>query len=348
MPSENSAPRRTGRLIATEEAFLTQSWLDAMAGLSPDGPSAGDLRFLGLLKQIPMWHDGLFDWNKRLADMDASGLDMHVLSVASPGVQTFDPQVGAQLATAMNDTAAEMIARYPTRFAALGAIAPQNPEASAREIERIARDLRFGGLIINSHTNDEFLDRQHYEPVLAAAVAHKMPIYLHPRGPAPSMMKPFIEYGLMAATWGFAADAGLHAMRLIMSGTFDRHPDLTIVLGHLGEAIPFFLDRIDFTYDTALRTGKSKEMGFVELKKKPSQYFRDNFYITTSGMGFPDVIDYCIKVMGSERMMFAVDYPYHDTEHAVDFMRSTTIDDQDWHNIAHATAERVFNIAPAA
>ena len=261
------------RRITVEEAFITPAILDGWKAVLngknvEPGFAAMGKCLLGPTGK-PLF-DRLLDLGAaRVAHKDSVGIDMQVLSLTAPCVQVFDPAQGTKLAAESNDVLAEAVKAYPTRFAGLTAVAPQDPRAASREIERGAKVLGMHGVIVNSHTNGEYLDLPKYWPILEAAEALDMPIYLHPREPGPAMVAPFLDYGLYFATWGFSAEAGLHAMRLIMSGTPDRFPRLRIVLGHLGEGIPYYLPRIDNRYALQVRLGAT-----AKLPKKPSEYFK--------------------------------------------------------------------------
>ena len=229
------------RRIAVEEAFVTpeimKEWHVVLAGrnVEPGFAKMGET-ILAATPGNKLMDDRLLDIGaKRIAHMDSIGIDMQILSLTSPGVQVFEASLATRLAAASNDALAEAVRAYPTRFAGLAAIAPQDPTAAAREIERAAQELKLNGLIVNSHTMGEYLDAEKFWPILEAAQALDMPIYLHPREPAASWVAPYLDYGLWFAGWGFAAETGLHALRLILSGTFDRYPKLKIVLGHMGE-----------------------------------------------------------------------------------------------------------------
>jgi len=195
--------------------------------------------------------------------------------------------------------------------------------------------------MINSHTRGHYLDEPQFEPILTAAEAHVAPIYLHPR--FPGVLGPYDAHGLQGAIWGYQAEAGLHAMRLIFSGVFDRHPGLTIVLGHLGEGIPYWLKRVDNRHAFATRVpGAAGEMPRLELT--PSEYFRRNFAITTSGMGDPAVLDLALDAVGEDNIMFAIDAPYEDSARAIGFLRTAPLTDAQRVKVSHGTAERVFNL----
>ena len=337
----------TIRRIAVEEAFVTPEimaqWHVVLAGLDvePGFAKMGE----SILAQTPAneaLDNRLLDiGHGRIAHMDSIGVDMHVLSLTSPGVQVFEAALATRLAAASNDALAGAVRAHPTRLAGLAAIAPQDPAAAAREIERAARTLGLCGVIINSHTMGEYLDAPKYRPILEAAQAFDMPIYLHPREPAPSMVTPYLDYGLYFAGWGFAAETGLHAMRLIMSGTFERFPTLRIVLGHMGEGVPFWLQRIDNRYLLQVKIGAVEK-----LRKLPSQYFLDNFVITTAGVTSMPALRLCLDVLGVERILFAADFPYEDDAEAVRFMDNATVTEDERKQIYETNAQRVIKLKP--
>lgn len=281
--------------------------------------------------------DQLCDLDKgRIEEMDRCNIDMQVLSLVSPGVQVFDTATAVKLAREYNDRLAEAVKGHSKRYVGLACIAPQDPRAAADELERAVNTLGLKGAIINSHTKGEYLDDKKYWVIFERAQKLNVPLYLHPRGPSPDMMKPFIGYPMLdSAMWGFSAEAGLHALRLILSGLFDEFPKLKLVLGHLGETIPFVLARIDNRWSIADFPKK--------LKKLPGQYFRDNFLVTTSGMNEePATLIGAISILGADNILFAADYPMENAEHAVNFIDNIAIRDQDKEKICHLNAERVF------
>lgn len=332
------------RRIAVEEAFITADILagwrkvlassDVEPGFAKLGgsllkPSKGTDIFLAKLMDVGAG---------RIAHMDNIGMDVEVLSLTSPGVQIFAADMATRLAAESNDALAAAIKANPTRLAGLAAVAPQDPQAAAREIER-GKNLGLSGVIINSHTRSEYLDLPKYRPILEAAEALDMPIYLHPREPGPSMVTPYLDYGLYFATWGFSAETGLHAMRLIMSGAFDRHPKLRIVLGHMGEGIPYWLKRIDNRYALQVKIGATEK-----LPKRPSEYFLENFYITTAGVTDMAVLKLGLDELGDDRIMFAADYPYEDDAEAVQFMDGADVSEEQRLKIYETNALRIFKL----
>jgi 2,3-dihydroxybenzoate decarboxylase len=331
------------RRIAVEEAFVTAdvvtAWKDALS--RPD-VEPGFARLGGIMMSAagkPLVDRLLEIGSQRLARMDAAGIDMQVLALTAPGVQVLETGLATRLAAQSNDLLAEAIKAHPARFSGLAAVAPQDPAAAAREIERAAMHLGLRGVIINSHTKGEHLDLPKFRPILEAAEAFDLPIYLHPREPSPAMVTPYLDYGLYFATWGFSAESGLHALRLIMSGTFERHPRLKFILGHMGEAIPFWLQRIDNRYAAQVRVGATRR-----LQKRPSEFFLDNFVITTSGVMSMPALRLSLDVLGAERILFAVDYPYENDVEAARFMDVADITEDERRQIYSGNAERIFKL----
>jgi 5-carboxyvanillate decarboxylase len=338
------------RCIAVEEAFLTQgladAWYEILGG--PDAEPGFRLMGGSILAKSPMTatvHSRLVDLGPaRIAQMDNDGIDVAVLSLTSPGVQVVaDVARARELAAVSNDELAAAVRAYPTRYAGLAAVAPQHPETAAREIERARQKLGLVGLLINSHTQGHYLDEPQFEPILASAQAQMMPLYLHPREPAPAMLEAYRPHGLYFAHWGFAMETSLHAMRLIVSGTFDRFPKLKIILGHMGEGLPFWLQRIDNRHALQVKLGDAKP-----LERKPSEYFLDNFVITTAGVTSAPALRLSIDVLGAERVMFAADYPYENAREAVDFIEHVELDEETRAHIAYRNAERLFGLSPTA
>jgi len=340
---QNQKPSQKYRLIATEEAFSIPEQTDEfrrVASLSYSNPDLDMWRsFLAPASDAPPLLRRLLDLDEeRIQIMDECGVDMHILSLTSPGVQMFNADTAAHLASLANDRLAEAIKKHPTRFTGLASFAPQDPQTAASEIDRAINKLKLNGLVVNSHTNGEYLDDRKYWPIFEAATAADAAIYIHPRNmPDPCSFMTRADVDLSGALWGFQMETGLHAMRLIVSGVFDQFPNLKIVLGHMGEALPYWLYRIDYMYQAYTR-------GQGKLKKTPSQYVKDNFLITTSGMNAHPVLKYCHEVLGPDRIMFAIDYPYQESMEAANFMNSAPLPAADCEKIGHGNAERVFHI----
>ena len=330
------------RLIATEEAFATPEYIDAFLAVASTSQSAG-VRYAAHMIAHQQTAQRLCDVELRLADMAAGGIATHLMSLVSPGVQIFEPDRASALAMKINDEMASLIRRHPNKLAGLAAIAPQAPAEAAAEIDRAINVLGLSGVIINSHTNGEFLDDAKFEPILAAAQQHHAPIYIHPTFPPDGMIKPFDRYEIHGALWGFAAECGLHAVRMVLGGVFDRFPDLQVVLGHMGEGLPYFLFRLDNIYQM-LMSQTAPPPGMLALKRKPSEYIKTNMHITTSGMFWPDLLDFAIKAVGPEHILFAVDYPFESSRAASDFIVKAPISAEDKTRITSGNAERLFRI----
>ena len=335
------------RRIATEEAFSVPEVYEALrlwaAVADPAEPDQDfwDFVFTQDTPGLQRVRRQLLDLDgERLEIMDANGVDVHLLSLTAPGVQTFPPDQAVALARLANDRLAAVIARHPGRFAGLAAVAPQAPKAAAKEISRAVTELRLNGVIINSHTGSEYLDEEKFWPILEAAEALGAPIYIHPRSPAVQLAAAFKKYGLETGIWGFAADTGLHGLRLICSGVFDVFPKLKIVLGHLGEGLPYWMYRIDYMHPVHASYNTRPALSLT-----PSEYLKRNFAITTSGMNWAPVLRFCLEAVGADNIMFAIDYPYQVTEGAVRFLDEAEISDEDKRKIYHLNAERIFGIA---
>jgi 2,3-dihydroxybenzoate decarboxylase len=219
----------------------------------------------------------------------------------------------------------------------LATLATQVPLQAAEELHRAVVKLGLKGGIFFSHIKGEYLDDEKYWPIFEAASDLDVPLYLHPRGPSPGMAEPYLKYPVLAgATLGYAAEAGLHAMRLICSGVFDRYPNLKIILGHMGEALPYWLWRIDKHWDK-VPIGK-------ELRKRPGQYIKDSFFITTSGMFYTPAFMCAYLALGADKILFAVDYPFESIDAASSFAESLPISDADREKICCGNAEKLFKL----
>jgi len=313
--------------IATEEAWATRDQIKLYRKLLADGYDDPGYRSLwGFYLDSPSERarfiiDRLQDLGpNRIADMDASGIDMQVLMLTSPGVQVFDA------ATAN----------------ALAAAAPQDPKAAAREIDRAVGKLGLKGVILNSHTMGERLDDTKFWDIFAAAEAHDVPIYLHPNSPPRDMIQPYLEKGLDGAVFGFQAETGLHMLRIIVSGAFDEFPKLKFGIGHCGEALPFWLYRIDYMHGAATRANRHPHMR--KLKRTPGEYLRENVYVTNSGVGWEPAIMLCHQVMGPDHTLYAMDYPYQFLPAEVAVSDNLPLSASDKKKYFQTNAEKLFGI----
>jgi 5-carboxyvanillate decarboxylase len=302
--------------IATEEAFAMQEQIDVYLRMVRDGTADKGMKSLwGFYATSPSERatqiiDRLLDVGEgRIAHMDETGIDKAVLALTSPGVQPLHDLAEAKaIATRANDFLAGQVARYPTRFIGMTTVAPQDPAWSAAEIRRGATELGFKGVQINSHTQGEYLDDPKFDPIFRALVENGQPLYIHPATPPDAMIDPFLESGLDGAVFGFGVDTGLHLLRLITIGIFDRYPDLQIMVGHAGEALPYWAYRLDYMHQAGVRAARYERM--KPLRKTIVEYLRSNVLITTSGMAWAPAIRFLIDNIGEDRIMYAMDYPY--------------------------------------
>ncbi len=347
--TDTIAPAPGYRRIAAEEAFLTPEVERAYRAILARGPS-GDPGFDSAMgyflnsssERASDVRRRLLDLgDERIADMDATGIDRQLIALTSPGVQVFERDLAVGLAALANDQLAEAVARHPTRFSGMIAIAPQDAAQAAREIER-GTALGLKGIIVNSHTLGEYLDHPRNAAIFEAAEAFDQPLYIHPNTPSPRMIQPFLEAGLEGALFGFGVETALHALRVITSGTFDRYPKLRMVLGHLGEALPFWMYRLDFIHGGTVR---SQRYDFMKPLQKPiSGYLRENVWITTSGMAWTPAVRFCQEVLGIDRVLYAMDYPYQYVADEVRRMDELPLSPDDLKRFYQTNAEGVFRL----
>jgi len=302
--------------IATEEAFATQEQIDVFLRMVRDGTAdKGMVSLWGFYATSPSERatqimDRLLDLGEqRLRHMDETGIDRAVLALTSPGVQPMlDVEEAKGIARRANDRLADACAAHPDRFIGMTAVAPQDPDWSAAEIRRGATELGFKGVQINSHTQGEYLDDPKYDPIFRALADTGQPLYIHPATPPDSMIDPMLEAGLDGAIFGFGVETGMHLLRLITIGIFDRYPHLQIMVGHMGEALPYWLYRLDFMHQAGVRANRYERM--KPLKKTIAGYMRSNVLVTNSGMAWEPAIKFAQQVVGEDRVMYAMDYPY--------------------------------------
>jgi predicted TIM-barrel fold metal-dependent hydrolase len=284
----------------------------------------------------------------RIRAMDAAGIDLQVLSHVQPGVQVLGDEQ-AELAVAVsrevNDWLADVIAACPARFAGFAMLPTQSPVDAADELERAVRHLGFKGALINGHTNGRYLDHPAFDALLGCAASLDVPIYLHPTDPPQSVTEcyyaPFTS--ALVPTWGWPVETGTHLLRLICAGVFDRHPNLKIIVGHMGELLPFCFTRLNVGL-TMARWMLPAEANETPMRNSVGYYLRHNVFITSSGVFDVPVFNCARAMLGPENLMFSVDYPFQDNFAAMEFLRRCELSSEDKELFAHGTAERLLKL----
>jgi predicted TIM-barrel fold metal-dependent hydrolase len=325
------------RIIALEEHFQSAAIKAAVARLLPG------LQTVALMPPYDPPDSRLEDLGaERLRRMDAMGVDIQALSYPSSGIQLLPAAESVALARELNDELAGAIQAHPDRLAGFAALPTPDPEAAANELARATRTLGFKGAMIGGRTNDRFLDDPQFYPILEAAEALEVPIYLHPGMPSKEVRNAYyagfdadVSAGFATFGWGWHMETGIHALRLILGGVLDRFPRLQLILGHWGEMVPFFLARTDEALSPATK----------HLQRRIADYFVEQVYVTPSGMFTLPPFLLTLQIMGADRIMYSVDDPYVATNQARTFLENAPISPADKEKIAHGNAERALNLA---
>jgi predicted TIM-barrel fold metal-dependent hydrolase len=332
--------------IATEEAWTFADLVKAQTDYlkTPEGQRDDSLAMAGMFAAIPRLQTMLQDIGEgRLAHMDEYGIDRQLLLLTAPGVQVVRPGEGTALAREANDRAAAACRRWPDRYSALAAFDPRDVPGSVRELERAMSQLKLNGAVLNSHFQGRYLDEPAYEPILEALHELDAALYIHPT--APFNAAHYRTRGFFGALAGFPHDVWLHTMGLIFCGAFDKYPRLRLVIGHLGECLPLHLYRFDWMQSNAdgvpgLRNGAPA----VTLKHPVSHYFLNNVWVTTSGVGWEPAIKFCMDVLGPERVLYAMDYPYQQSSDEVAVYDRMAISPDHKRMLMQSNAEAVFKL----
>ena len=332
--------QKTMRTITLEEHYATPAYLEGPGRQLKESMQARSTHQAPRFGQIV---DQLCDLDeRRIADMDAAGIDVQVLSLTSPGAEQLEAAEAEKLARESNDYVADAVKRHPSRFAVFATLPTTAPNKAADELERTIREYGFKGAVINGHIRGRYLDDKFFWPILERAEALRVPIYLHPtRPPQPVIdasysgnFSPEVTALLAASAWGWHIETAIHILRLILSGAFDKYPNLQLIIGHLGEALPFMLPRID--------SNLSSEV--TKLERPVGSYLRENINYTVSGFNFvPAFLDLLLEV-GVDRIMFSADYPYGSMAQARSFLDKLPISPADKHRIAHFNAEHLLRL----
>jgi predicted TIM-barrel fold metal-dependent hydrolase len=278
----------------------------------------------------------------RIVDMDEAGITMQVLSASSPGADLLDGAEGIAFARDLNDILGGAVAAHPDRFAAFAHLPMRSPQQAADELERAVRELGFCGALINGLTQDRFLDDPRFEPILTRAERLDVPIYLHPNLPPESVRKAYYDglpgnagFQLSAAAWGWHSEVAIHVLRLVLSGTLDRHPKLKLIIGHMGEGLPAMLVRSD----------KILERDAAQLTRSVGRTILDQVSVTTSGLFTLPPFEVALAVFGVDRVMFSIDYPYCSNRQGRNFLDALKLSAADLEKVAHGNADRLLKLS---
>ena len=330
------------RTIALEEAFMH--------------PKLWELFPLPLKNRYAMVKDSLMEVGpERIRQMDAAGIDVQVLSHVQPGVQFIEDAVTAiRLSREINDWLGEVVKTFPTRFAGFAMLPTQSPKDAAEELERTVTHLGFKGALINGHTNGRYLDDESFSVLLERAQALEVPIYIHPTDPPQAISDVYYQNDpSLVIGWGWLVETGTHLLRLMSSGVFDRYPRLKIIVGHMGELIPYCLTRLTLAMTMGnwmLANQEVNAAGPVPrkiLEKNVFHYMRENVFITTSGVFDQPVFNCAVAEVGIDNILFSVDAPLRDNFEAMDFLNAAQLSREDKEKLAHGNAERLLNLPHA-
>jgi predicted TIM-barrel fold metal-dependent hydrolase len=313
------------KVIALEEAF----WLPETRDLyKPEAARMLDRISGGFLSDVG---------ENRIKRMDAAGIDVQVLSHVQPGPQGYDRETGLRFARQTNDWLGEIVKQFHARFFGFAALPTQDPAAAADELERTVKNFGFRGALINGHTQGHYLDEKPFWVIFERAQALDVPVYIHPSPlPQPIMDVYFKDYPELAGpAWGWAIDTGTHLLRVIASGLLDAYPKVKVIVGHMGEFIPFHFKRIQ----RGIRIAPN-----VRMKRTLAEYFHDNIFITTSGVFDHASLQCAIAAIGIDNILFSVDDPFADNAEGVSFLKTAPLSVDDREKLAHANAERILKI----
>jgi len=278
----------------------------------------------------------------RIMEMDEAGIDVQVLSLTSPGVEQLNASAAVDLALDANDYLADAVQLHPTRFLGLATLPTAAPDTAANELERMVIEYDFKGGVINGHVKGRYLDDEFFWPIFERAEALNVPIYLHPTPPPQPVIKASytgnysrqVAAQFAAAGWGWHIETAIHILRIILSGVFDRYPNLQMIIGHMGEALPFMLPRID--------NNLPKEM--TKLERSVGAYLQENIHYTFSGFNWTQTFLDLLLQVGADRIMFSADYPYGSMSQALAFLDQLPVSKADKKRIAHVNAEHLLRL----
>jgi uncharacterized protein len=324
------------RTITLEEHFATPGFLNGPGReLKEQAEKFNNARAIKLIPQLCDLGD------KRIAEMDAAGIDMQIVSLTAPGVEQSDPGEAIALARETNDFLAQAIKKHPTRFGGFASLPTAAPDKAAQELEHRVREQKFAGAVINGHNRGRYLDDKFFWPILECAEKLGAPIYLHPTKPPKPVIEasfagfsPLVTEMFSGPGWGWHIETAVHVVRLILGGVFDRFPKLQIVIGHMGEGLPGMFQRLDIMSPAV-----------TKLRHPVTFYLRKNIHYTFSGFFFPPTfLSLLLELGGVERIMFSVDHPYQAMAEGRAFLEQLPVSAADKQRIAHGNAEKLFGL----
>jgi predicted TIM-barrel fold metal-dependent hydrolase len=327
--------KSVSRVVALEEAFLHPRVWD----LFPESLQRKYQPVVARLRDVGA---------ERIRLMDAAGIDLQVLSHVGPGIQVLadeQAELAVTVSREVNDWLAEAVAAHPTRFAGFAMLPTQSPAHAAEELARTVGDLGFKGALINGHTNGRYLDDPSFDVLLGRAESLGVPIYIHPTDPPQAVTDCYYAPfdAALVPTWGWPVETGTHLLRLICAGVFDRHPNLKVIVGHMGELLPFCFTRLNVGM-TMAGWLLSPEANNPPMRNSVGYYLRENVFVTSSGVFDVPVFDCARAMLGIDNLMFSVDHPFQDSFAAMEFLERCDLSQEDKERFAHRTAEKLLKL----
>ena len=333
------------KIITLEEYYADQRIMDANNAFNGNRPpmspeQAEAMKFL-MSRSFP--GPELLDFEKRIEYMDRSRIDVQVLSVTSPVSDLVPAEEQVRICRQANDITRQHMDDYPGRFRGFATLPMADPGSAAMELERCVKELGFCGVMLAGRYKGRFYNEAEFFPIFEKAAELDVPVYFHPALIPMEVQETYymsdayswiVGAELASAGYGWHSEVGIQIVRLILSGIFDKLPNLRIISGHWGETIPAFLERMDTILDQEI-TG---------LKKKVSEYYKEHVYITPSGIMSNDQLEYMVKVMGADHVMYAIDYPYMKPDNVYEFLMDSSLSDEEKEMIAHGNAERILHL----
>ena len=320
-------------VIAVEEHFVIEE-LDSFKDEDPNGPHAKAVApIMNRLKNLG---------DNRIAEMDEAGVAKQIVSLTAPGTQQLERDEAIQLSTKANNLLGEAVQKHPERLAGFATLPTIEPELAAQELERTVNEFGFKGAIINGHTLGEYLDHPKFEIIFEKAEQLNVPIYLHPAIPPENVIDTYykgnyssdVAMQFASAGWGWHIETAIHLIRIVLSGTFDKYPDLKIVTGHNGEGVLYALQRLDTLIPPQLS----------HLKKKVSDYLKENIYYSISGYTYAPPFMQMYEQIGADHILYSSDYPYVSMKDTLDFVDQLDISEEDKDKILYKNAQQLFNL----